>query len=69
MTEPLHGTSSAKSSASVRSPRPRLIVPHPPIDEQTIAPFASWMDEQLAQLEDRFKHLMTPHSVAASLRK
>ena len=69
MTEPLHGTSSAKSFASVRSQGPRLIVPHPPIDEQTIAPFASWMDEQLAQLEDRFKHLMTPQSVAASQRR
>ena len=69
MTEPLPGTSSAKSSASVRSTRPRLIVPHPPIAEEAIAPFASWMDEQLEQFEDRFKHLMTPHSVAASLRR
>jgi len=69
MKEPLHEISSARSPASARSAASRLIVPHPPIDEQTIAPFASWMDNQLAQLETRFQHLMTPHSVAASLRR
>jgi hypothetical protein len=69
MTEPPHGTSSAKSPAFVRSRKSRLIVPHPPVDEQTLAPFASWMDGQLAQLEARFQHLMTPHSIAASLRR
>jgi hypothetical protein len=69
MTEPLPGTPSANCPASVRSRRPRLIVPHPQIDEETIAPFASWIDGQLAQLEDQFKHLITPHSAAASLRK
>jgi hypothetical protein len=69
MKEPLHETSSTRSPASVRSAASRLIVPHPPIDEQTIAPFASWMDDQLAQLEVRFQHLMTLHSVAVSLRR
>jgi hypothetical protein len=69
MTEPVHGTSPAKSYASVRSAKPRLIVPHPPIDEQKIAPFAAWMDQQLAQLEIRYQHFMTPNSVAASRHK
>jgi hypothetical protein len=69
MMEPLHETSSARSPASVRSAASRLIVPHAPIDEQKLAPFASWMDEQLSQLEVRFQHLMTPRSIAVSLRK
>jgi hypothetical protein len=68
MTEPLSGPSSARSPAPTRSRETRLIVPHRPIDEDVIAPFAAWMDTKLRGLEHRFAHLTTPHSMKASLQ-
>jgi hypothetical protein len=69
MSEPLPRIPVARAPASARPARRRLVVPHPPIGEEKIAPFASWIDAQLVDLESRLRHLMTPHSLKASLRQ
>ena len=69
MTEPIYGASPGQVPAKKRLHDRRTAEPVESLDEQTIAPFARWMDGELAKLEDRFQHLMTPRSFTRSLRR
>ena len=69
MTEPLHSKHPTEPGVAERPKRGLLVVPCQPLDEQITAPFAAWMDLELAKLEDRFHYLATPRSIMASIRR
>ena len=69
MTEPLPTDPPTGPPIAKRLKQRLPVVPHRPLDEQATAPFAAWLDVELAKFEDRFHYMATPRSIMTSIRR